>query len=65
MLNYDGVKVLVGAHELCHDISGEREQGDEDEDNPLLNGTQGPKDVGLPRTRLLNCRKVIWMHGMK
>ena len=42
MLNYDGAKALVGACELSHDIGGEPEQGDEDEDNPPLKCGSSP-----------------------
>jgi hypothetical protein len=65
MLNYDGAEALVGTSEVSHYAGGEREQRNKDEDNPPLDYTQLPKDVGLPSTRLLNHCEVIWMHGMQ
>jgi hypothetical protein len=64
MLNHDGAEVLVGTRELRQNMGREREQRNKDEDNPLLDDTQRPKDVGLLSTHLLNHRKVIWMKGM-
>jgi hypothetical protein len=43
MSNYDDPEAKVGAHELRHYISGEREQRNEDEDDPPLDVTQHPK----------------------
>ncbi len=65
MLNYDGPKAVVGAREFGHYVSREHQQRNEDKDDPLLDHTQRPKDVGLPSTRLLNHCEMIGPHGMQ
>jgi hypothetical protein len=61
----DGPKAKIGTREFRHDVDREREQRNEDQDNPLPNNTQCPKDVGLPSTRLLNHHETIWTHRMQ
>jgi hypothetical protein len=65
MLYGDGTKILIGAHNFRHDISGKCEQRDKNKNNSLINDTEHSEDVSLASIGLLNNGKVILMYRME